>query len=77
MLVDTNAEFRQLQKTCKDQYWVLYNELCQELYINFNNLIDLTKKQGSNLTDIVAQEYKLPYSLARDVVKYINFRKLY
>ena len=77
MLVNTYAELRQLQKTCEEQYWVLYNKLWQEVYDNFNNLIGLTRKQGSNLTDIVAQEYKLPYSFARDVVRYVNFRKLY
>lgn len=75
-LLKDMVKLKELQKTVNQKKQELKQKLYQDVYDNFKSLLNKVRQQGSNLADIISQEYDISYPLAKEVANYVWFLKM-
>lgn len=51
------------------------NKLIEYTYNDFDNLIILSKTRNLSIADLLVEDYNIPYSVAIEITRYVNFLK--
>lgn len=51
------------------------NKLIEYTYNDFDNLIILSKIRNLSIADLLVEDYNIPYNVAVEIARYVNFLK--